>query len=121
IIETEGVDKILDCNNVNKEVLTKTLPGVLEYDKKGLKMAKKIKNNFNSDYNNMIILNNNKSIKESNLDEKIEDEYSIQLEHLFEKEFIIECISELIIEDEISDILKEDLESYQKFKSFENV
>lgn len=83
--------------------------------------GKKIQNNFNSDYNNRIILNNNKSIKESNLDEKIEDEYSIQLEDLFEKEFITECISELLIEDEISDTLKEDLESYQNFKSFENV
>ena len=54
------------------------------------------------------------------MDEKIEDEYSIQLEDLFEKEFITECISELLIEDEISDTLKEDLESYQNFKSFEN-
>ncbi len=120
-IETEGANKISDFITVYKEVFPNPPLGVLDYDKKGLEMAKKIQNNFNSDYNNRIILNNNKSIKESNLDEKIEDEYSIQLEDLFEKEFITKCISELLIEDEISDTLKEDLESYQNFKSFENV
>ncbi|WP_164972275.1 hypothetical protein, partial [Staphylococcus saprophyticus] len=72
-------------------------------------------------YNYRIILNNNEFIESYEGNENVSDEKSIQVEDLFEKDFIITCIKKLLTKDGVIEYFDEILKEYKNFKLFEKV
>ncbi|WP_210140771.1 AAA family ATPase [Staphylococcus sp. GDX8P107P-1] len=120
-IEIEGANKITDFISVYKEVFPTPPLGILDYDSKGLSLIKKIKDKFDNIYNYRIILNNNEFIESYEGNENVSDEKSIQVEDLFEKDFIITCIKKLLTKDGVIEYFDEILKEYKNFKLFEKV
>lgn len=114
-VEVEGANKITDFISVYKEIYPSRPTGILDYDTKGLNMANKIKNKFNDEFDNKIIMNNNLLIKDIE-ESKCKPEDEIEVEDLFDFEFLKKCILELLEESELS-ISEEQQENINKICS----
>lgn len=116
--EIGGANRIVDFISVYKELFPNPPMGVLDYDEKGMSLIKNIKAKYGNDYSRRIILNNNENIINYNGDEKIESGKELEVEDLFEKEFLNSTIKELIRED---DSLEGDFEGFNnKISDCEN-